>query len=73
MSRESQCTCSLRSFWEGPCEWCSAHPEELPPMDYQQYARSILIDMQPVVDRIVTEAAIELGRRAGEELTRVGI
>lgn len=68
MSREANCECALRSFWDGPCGWCIANPEVLPPLDYQQLARNAQFKFQECIDKIVTDAAIELGYQAGQHV-----
>lgn len=69
--KHAQCDCLLRSFFQGPCDWCRAHPEEQPPLDYQQVARAAQFAVQKAIDDTVSKAATELGYRAGRELSKL--
>ena len=59
------CSCAGRSFWEGPCEWCTAHPKVREPLDYEEMHRQVRFAVRAAIDEVVCQAARELGYSAG--------
>jgi hypothetical protein len=37
-AKDVSCSCALRSFWEGQCDWCCEHPAPPePPKTFEEY------------------------------------
>jgi hypothetical protein len=67
-----QCSCAGRSFWEGECEWCHAHPAPRQPIEnYADYTNFSSIISVSSIDDPVALAAKELGYRAGLSVQRL--
>jgi hypothetical protein len=62
---ETVCSCSGRSFWEGPCDYCRAHPAPPSTLGYADYSSFSKVAVDAEIDDVVSQTAMELGRQAG--------
>jgi hypothetical protein len=71
-ARAANCGCSLRSFWEGPCDWCKANPPPPEkPLTWADMVRSARIENERLIDEIVNQCAAELGFAAGQQVAKI--
>jgi hypothetical protein len=64
------CDCSLRSFWDGPCEY-HLHEELNNPVlekKFSDYGAAVTIEFNKLFDPIIEECARELGWKAGQSV-----
>ena len=64
------CDCSLRSFWDGPCEYHLYEELNNPVLEkkFSDYAAACTIEINKMLDPIIEQSAIELGWKAGQSV-----
>lgn len=75
------CSCSGRSFWEGPCDWCSTHSRECgcpysksctcTVLGYADYSSFSSFALSSSIDESITNVANEMAHRAGRSVSEL--
>jgi hypothetical protein len=59
--RKRLCDCSMRSFWEGDCDFCRAHPVPREALSYNEYCNFSTLAVGSAFDPDIMDAALECG------------